>query len=36
MLSIDVYVFDKLMNFNDYIYEDGLKAVKPDAVNFIR
>ncbi len=23
-------------NFNDYIYEDALKAVKPEAVNFIR
>jgi len=23
-------------NFLDYIYEDGLKAVKPEAVNIIR
>ena len=23
-------------NFLDYIYEDGLKAVKPEAVNVIR
>jgi hypothetical protein len=26
----------KVPNFLDYIYEDGLEAVKPDAVNIIR
>jgi NitT/TauT family transport system substrate-binding protein len=27
---------NEVPNFLDYIYEDGLKAVKPEAVNIIR
>ena len=36
MISSNLTTEKQVPNFNDYIYEDGLKAVKPDAVNFIR
>ena len=36
MITNNLTTEKQVPNFLDYIYEDGLKAVKPEAVNIIR
>jgi NitT/TauT family transport system substrate-binding protein len=36
MISSNLTTEKQVPNFSDYIYEDALKAVKPDAVNIIK